>query len=345
MADVADQFSLVTRQFGAEPLHYLSGEINHLNRLSADWNENSRETVASVDLCVFVILRRHGDITWNTELKEALNAGKPFIILCLSSTYDMFLNLTRNVPDLTAIKDNGTRKLIRTMSELGSERHLTLVQFDMANFSDVYRREASRIFTAGLSSLQVRFQREALAGILSAPADLSTADLAAAEEVALDEFEDKYFRKRAIFALIDRAAASAETAAALVASREQGVQRLAIHHLADLYRQRPPAPEFLADCVSLANHSDDVGVIRRLVPALFQLDVTAAIEALAELDLSEIGTRRKLAGELEAYEDQLVDPAIRELAVSLLERCMQDTKDVGWLARCRAYLDRLKTTS
>ncbi len=344
MEDVATQFTQVTRGLGAEPLHYLSGEISYLNSATASWINNSRDTVSSVDLCIFVILRRYGDITWNTELKEAVGGGKPFIILCLSSTYSKYLTLTRDVPDRNAISDPSTRQLLEVLTDLETERQLTIVQFDQANFADVYRREVSKLFSIGLNALQARLQREALSAILLSSASLSMSELVAAEEVALDEFEDKNFRKRAITALVERDAASPDTAAALIASREQGVQRLAVHHLAKLYRQRPPDPDFLADCVALANESDDVGVIRRLVPALFSLDTSMAVEALTELDLSEIGTRRKLASELEEHEGELLDPRTRALAIDLLDRCAQDTKDVGWLARCRAYVERLRLT-
>lgn len=341
MDEVVPQFIEVTRSFGAEPLYYLSGEINYLNRAGASWVENSRTTVSKVDLCVFVILRRYGSITWTTELREALNGGKPFLILCLRSTYTTYVELSRNaVAD--AVDDEAKRKLIQTLTEIEAQRNLTVVPFDHGNFPDVYRREASKIFTEGLALLQQRFQREGLAELLGNPADMTNAELASAEEVATDDVEDKRVRKRAIMALVDRLAASPETAIALLESGEQGVQRLAVQHLPALYRQRPPDPEFLADCVTVANDSGDVGVVRRLIPAMFQLDVGLAVEALIALDLSEIGTRRRLAGELERHELELVDPRLRELAITLLERCAQDTKDVGWLARCRACRDRLK---
>lgn len=174
------------------------------------------------------------------------------------------------------------------------------------------------------------------------PDKLSTRDLVVAEEIAVDEFEDKTIRKQAVLALLARGAASEDVVLNLVRSREQGVQRLAIANLPGLYRQRPPDPDFLADCVALANDADDVGLLRRLIPAVFEIDAAAAITALAGLDLTEIGTRRRLATALEANEEGIIRAGMNPAAIALLERCLQKSETEGWLARCRAYVERLR---
>ena len=130
-----------------------------------------------------------------------------------------------------------------------------------------------------------------------------------------------------------------------MASKEQGIQRASIAGLSRLYVERPADPEFLDDCVSLANDSDDTGVTRRLIPAMFELGVAEAIQALDALDLGEIGARRRLAAALEANEGAIRDENLSLEAINLLNRCLVKTEDAGWLARCRSFIDRLGSRS
>jgi hypothetical protein len=341
MAEVSNQFKATTQDLGGEPLYYTEGRIKYLNSATSSWTDNSLASIAEVDLCIFVAIRRYGEITWTTELREALRSGKPFLILCLKSTYDAYYALDRSLPDFSAISDPEQRKLFSMLHELRLEWKLTMVPFDHGDFREVYRREASALFLEGLRGLEKRFQRESLARLLGDPARLSNSDLVAAEETALDEIEDKNLRKAAIRALAERGAASPSTVTALIGSSEQGVQRLVVQLLPNLYKERPADPEFLADCVARGNESDDVGILRRLIPSLLELDTNGAIQAFEGLDLSEIGTRRRLASELEKYEHWLTDPTAKTAVAELLARCAQSTSEVGWLARCKAFRSRL----
>src|SRR4051794_35044535 len=84
-------------QNSGTPLHYLSGDLHYINSVDSRWSENSRATVRTADICVFVIVERFGAITWETELREALEAGVPFLFLCLADTYRKYIDLIRSV--------------------------------------------------------------------------------------------------------------------------------------------------------------------------------------------------------------------------------------------------------
>ncbi|MFT4216136.1 MAG: hypothetical protein QM619_03000 [Micropruina sp.] len=340
-ADIALSFAEVTTGFGGEPWHYQTGQILYLNTATASWEGNSRRTVAAADICVFVILRRYGEVTWNTELREALDAGKPFLILCLDSTYNEYLALTRNVPT-HAIQNEDNRRLVETLTRLESERQLTVATFNFNTFKDVYRRETAKLIEVALELLTERFRRQALVGLLGDPANLTLGELEAAEALAVDEFEVKTARKQAISALIARQAASPETVLALLSSREQGVQRFAFSRIADLYTERPADPGFIDDCIALANDSDDTGVARRLIPEIFKIDVEQAVRRLESLDLCEIGSRRRLAEALEVHEESIRAEGLIQQAITLLYKCVVKSEDSGWLARCRSYILRLE---
>ena len=218
------------------------------------------------------------------------------------------------------------------MTELESERQLTVATFDFNTFKDVYRREAAKLFEEALQLLSERSKRQTLIALLGDPARLTRRDLEAVEELAIDEFEDKHPRKLAIAALTARGGASPDAVLALLASKEQGVQRAAIAGLSHLYVERPADPGFLDDCISLANDSDDTGVTRRLIPAMFQLGVAEAVRALDALDL-------------EANEEAIRHENLTLEAINLLNRCLVKTEDAGWLARCRSFIHRLESDS
>ncbi|MCT7658039.1 hypothetical protein [Mycobacterium deserti] len=333
----------MTNELGGEPWHYLSGQISYQNKATASWVTNSKSTVNSADLCVFAILADYGEITWTVELQQALGSGIPFIILCLDDTYQEYLTLKRYVDVDAAISDLGKRNLVQTLSEIDSmSRQLTIVPFNMDSFVEVYRREAAKLFALGLDALAARARKESLAMLMQDHAQLTTQDLVAAEELAVDEFEEKAWRKLAIQALAHRETTSVDTVLALLSSREQGIQRLTVDNLAGLYRQRPPDPAFLDDCVRSANESDDVGLARRLIPSLFELDVASAIRAAAGLDLSEIGARRRLSGLLAENENACRTDELREISIELFSKCVLKTEESGWIRRAKDCLERLK---
>ncbi len=342
---VRGEFVDVITQFGGDPWHYLSGRILHLNSAHASWEHNSRATVQHADLCVFVIVERYGQLTWGTELREALLAGKPFLVFCLESSYQKYLALTRSITDLSAITSADERQLVVTLRELESERQITVVPFRSGYFRDELRRQLGTLFSLSLSSFEDRNRRGALALILHDPGKLHASDFPTVLGIALDESEDKNIRKAALRALAARRAADEETVLALLSSTEQGVRRAAAQSLAALYPTRPAEPEFIEQCVAVANASDDVGLARRLIPALLDIDLATAVKAVALLDLSEVGARRRLAQALENAEPRIVREGLADEVRALLRRCLEDPGEIGWLSRCKEFERRLTAYS
>jgi len=340
---VREQFSEVVLQFGGDPWHFLAGRILHVNTAQGSWQGNSALTVEKADLCIFVIVETYGQITWETELRAALIAGKPFLVLCLEQTYQKYLTLRNSIVDRSAISDPGDRQLVELISELESEqRQSTVTSFRYGSFGAELRHQLAALFMVLLGEQEKRNRRGATAQIMGDPAKLTARDLTAAKELALDETEDKAVRKRAIQALAARHAADEDTIRELLASNEQAVQRLTVQLLADLYVPTDTVDaDFLEHCVAIANGSDDVGLARRLIPALIKIDVIGAIRALTLLDTTEIGSRRRLAEALEAAEETILRENLSAEVVALLDRCLQDTREAGWKARCREFQHRL----
>lgn len=337
---VRDTFTKVITEFGGEAWHYQRGEILHINSMDASWSVNSLATLQSADLAIFVIWERYGSITWATELAAALAEGKPFRVLCLDTTYQKYLALSR-LSALAAITDESDRMLVSTIRELEFDRQLTVVPFGGGSFGDVLRRQLGTLFAMALKDMESRNKRRAVATMLTDPTRLTTSDLGRVIELALDEFEDKNLRKRAIQTLADCKAADEDTLLALLSSVEQGVQRLTVQKLPELYVSQPAEREFFDHCVQIANDADDVGIARRLIPALLDIELRTAVEALAGLTLTEVGTRRRLAEALERHEDAIGREGLVAEAFELLARCLGDAGEAGWKQRCRAFQERL----
>ncbi|QIP86401.1 hypothetical protein GLX30_22900 [Streptomyces sp. Tu 2975] len=340
---VQDEFVRTVTAFGGVSWHFLDGTVNYINSASSDWEENSRATVQEADVCVFVIVEEIGRITWETEVTAALLAGKPFLVLCLHSTYQRYLVLDaafRPPVGLDSLPEDN-RDLVRTLREIEQERRLTAVPFDHGRFGEVLRRELSKLFDIALGQMEERNRRKSIRPLLNDPARLTTTDLRAAQAIAVDEWEDKQVRKAALRALAARRALDAEALHSLLASGEQGVQRMAVELLADLHPARPPDPELLEHVVAVANASDDVGIPRRLIPVLLAMDLPRGIEALTLLDVEDMGSKRRLAAALEAHEDAVAHGRLQAAVAALLERCLSQMSESDWKTRCRAYLARL----
>ncbi|MEH0929080.1 hypothetical protein [Micromonospora sp. CPCC 205558] len=333
-----EDFIHVANGFDAEVWHYLSGDILHVNHAQASWETNSRDTVQHAHVCVFVIVEAYGEITWRTELREALVIGKPTLVFCLDRTYQVYKTLTR---EAAGILDPDKQKLVDILSEVESERQLTIIPFSYGGFKDRFKSQLSRLTELALRQMEERNRRAAVARLFNEPTRLSRSELLVGAAIAVDEFENKIARKQAIRVLAAHRAADEEIIIALMSSMEQGVQRLAIELLPQLYVPRPADPEFFAHCISVANRAADVGVARRLIPALVDIDLPAAVRAMATLELVESGARRRLAETLETYEQHINDPEVVDGVCSLLTRCLTSEAELDWKNRCRAFYERL----
>lgn len=331
---VADEFAAAVRAAGGDPWHFLGGQILYLNTAIADFRRNSTQTVRSSDAIVFVIVRNFGEISWETELREALDDGKPMIILCLESTYRAYL---------TGSPDGIDRRLLDMLTGLEVDRSLTVVQYSQETFRALLGRELARLFQAGLGALQARNRRQTLAALLGDPALLAPHDLSLAREVALDEFEDKRLRKQAVRALAATVGADPETITELVRSDEQGVSRLTLSLLAQLHRADPPDRDLFEELVEICNDSDDVGLARRLVNHLFDAAPRSALLVFRALAVTEIGLRRRIAAGIEQNLDAILgDDALIAAAVELLQRCVTRSAEAAWLDRAKALLQELR---
>lgn len=333
-----EPFRQVISSVGGDALYYQSGRIVYRNSLVSTFAGNSRNTVQRVDACVFVINEKYGEITWSVELEQALEAGKPFAVLCRDTTYQTYDIIRRRDPSDRL--DKNERQLVAALDRFTS-RNLTLHTFSLFQFETELRLALSQLFEHGLTALQSETLRHNALAVADRT-DLTPSQLDRLRGIALDETEEKNARKRALHSLANNRGLDSTTLLDLLDSVEQGVQRTVLQNLDRLYQQRPVESEFLVECVELANRNDDVGFVRRLVPAMFALDLEAALQATRSLHLEEIGAKRRLANAIEDHEQDIRAVGLQRLAAEAGRRCVEKTSDVGWVARCRDILERFE---
>lgn len=321
------------RSFGGDPWHYQSGHIVHSNSMSASFEENSRMSVRRADVCVFVLIDDTGEITWNIELREALKIGKPFILLCSAkakNTYEIY----KKTPKIDSILNDDQKRQYNLLSEFDSY-NLTPIVFDLAYFREILRRELSNLFSETLKLLEAKNKRASIIYNLKDSVPPTSANFDIIKEIALDETEEKLLRKKAIRSLcligIDN-----DSCIKLLSSSEEGVQRLSVLYLDKLCRNRPHEEQFFSDIVSIANASDEVGVIRRMAAVLLEIDLELGLRALLKLEVSDLGTRRRVITSIEKHFKDIENKNLQQTAKEVVERYKENTDNLA--RRCDALL-------
>ncbi|TCL56971.1 mutator protein MutT [Kineothrix alysoides] len=146
-------FNDVVEGFAGEPMWYQSGTILYWNSTKSSWIKNSTDSVQHADICVFVIMEEIGRITWDDELEAALLSEKPFLLLCLSTTYQKYRTL-RKYTNIEAINDSEMQQSVKLLSSLES-RQLTIISFDISCFHSVLKQQLAKIFIHCLKNLSL----------------------------------------------------------------------------------------------------------------------------------------------------------------------------------------------
>jgi len=134
-------------------------------------------------------------------LEEALDIGKPFIIMCLRRTYQKYRNVSESYPDRSSLQDSERRRLFDTLDSLENRRGFTIAGFDEYDFADELRRQLSKMFKKSVGLYEKRLQRQTLLMTFDIPSMLKIDQLNQISELAMDELEEKAPRKSAIRAL------------------------------------------------------------------------------------------------------------------------------------------------
>ena len=340
-SSIYQAFDEVVRDFAATPMTFLNSSHSYTNSLASSFEGNSRQSVIDADICVFVIKKNYGKITWNVEYNQALNEGKPFLILCEQETYNDYLTLKRM--NLPFPEDN--EELFTTIDRIENVRELTISKFIETDFENRLREQLGKIIDDAIKVLTEKRRRENLWQLMGNHRfALSLEDIHFIVEIAVDEYEDKKRRKDAIKRLSKEHCLDKETMLALISSEEQGVSRIAVENMNLLLseRENENKEEFLADCVKIINDSDDIGLKRRFINKVLGYDLREGLCALRNFDLSEIGSKRRLSIELIKHKEEIIAESLQETAIVFAEECCKKGSDGGWKEDCQILINELK---
>jgi hypothetical protein len=293
-------------------------------------------------VCIFVILEQYGDITWNSELEEALKLGKPFLVLALESAWLRYSTLIHRLSDPSAIGSEDDRRMVDLLRRISSDYQLTVTPFSYTTFKEKVRAELSQLFSYGIELIQQRNQRASLIEIMVGNAPLGLQQQQDAVALATDEYEaNKIERKTALRRLAAEGVRDADLVLRVCASREEGVQRLAFDLLPELF-PLPVDEELLREVVQIAAGSDDVGVLRRLVSGLARIHPLSLDVVLGATGTTEEGVRRRAYEAVEERWDKTLAAWGVDRMKEFLRLCDGTAPQrVKWTDRLRERLEGL----
>lgn len=340
--EISTAFTDVVEGLGADPWLYQRGKIHHINSRTSRWAENSRATVNKVDICVFVMADRYGDITWSHELQEALQLGKPFVVLALESAWVRYNNLHQSLSDPSALRSEDDRQMVELLRMISSDYQITVTPFTFTAFKEILRGELAGLFQAGVELLQMRNQRAMLLDALTGSEPMSRSQVDQLLALATDEYEaNKLARKSALRRLAADGVRDNELLLEVCRSTEQGVQRLGFDLLPDLL-VLPPNEDVVRELAQIASGTDDVGVPRRLVSALGKIEPGMTDVLFDGIGSAEEGLRRRAYEVVEGDWDSVLSAWGRERMHRFLDACEVKTPTrARWVDRLRGRRDDL----
>ncbi len=332
-------FYTVATDFGAHPLWYKDGNIYYANSLSSKWAMNSRMSVKKVDACVFVLLEKYGDVTWETELEEALYCGKPFIFLVLDSTLQKTEFIIHKSLDSSQFSQD-EEGIVSLFSLVTSKYQLTPRPFTYPTFEVVLRRGLADLFENALGLLQDRYEKESLLASLSDEQPLSVPQIERLQRIALDEYgASKMERTIALRRLAAGGVQNTQFIIDVCRSKEQGVQRLGFTLLPTLL-QLPLNSDTIRELAEISAGSDDIGLSHRLVLSVGKIDPASLDILLDSLSKHEEGARRRAFEVVEMNLQLLRDAWGSSRMVRFLNVCeAESSENIDWKQRLRDLRD------
>lgn len=343
VGELSTDFTEIIQGFGAEPWFYQQGKIKHINSRTSQWTENSRATVRKVDVCVFVMLEHYGDITWTHELQEALQLGKPFVVLALESAWMRYTTFHHSITDASALLSQDDRSMVELIRIISSDYQITVTPFRYGTFKEKLRGELAGLFEEGVDLVYTRNQRSIILDALVEQEPLTRGQVEQLISLATDEYEvNKQARKLAIRRLAADGVRNDEVLLDLCRSSEQGIQRLGFDLMPQLM-VLPPDEDFVRELAEVASRSDDVGIARRLVMGLGKIEPTMTDFLVDMIMNAEEGLRRRAFEVVENDWDTVLHAWGVERMRLFLDACeAQAPVRARWIDRLRSCRDDLR---
>ncbi len=294
----------------SQPISYLDGNLAYSN--FQNWKENSIDTLKASDVAVFVVNQQYGKITWEEEFKVANQEGTNYIILCQQDTYNNYLNFNWAAEAIQNSTEN-TLNVYKALLEV-DRLQKTIIPFTVNTFAPTLRKQLNILLTKAAKALKSENRKSIILQIVRSRDQHSVRELAKKEnnvflkELLRDIFQAKEVRKRILecFTLIEELYLVDAEIIDLLNDSEQGVRRKTIQLLPQLIRKGISNLDFLFENImKLSDDADDVGIDRRAIVSMLEIDMILATRHLLSLKMDDIGTPRRIVQWFEAHEDAI----------------------------------------
>jgi hypothetical protein len=282
-------FEKVGNEMGFSPFNFLSGNISYHNYGQNRWEDNSRTTVNGVDILVFVIFDRHGEITWKTEYNEAVTNGKNFIIMCLKDTYENYRYIKNKFLKFPNELPENDKKIFEQIEFLESMHQITIVLFEVRDFEWKLKNQILTLLRHGLLLSEKSNQKSTFLPVLKASKYKNQIEKYnnplyenIAREILFDIFEKKELRKRTLDYFTITKSLTDDEIIFLFSDIEDGICRKSILIFKDLLGKNNNVEDIISSAVEISSESD-VGFIRRLTLALQKPRLSSLIYRLYNL--------------------------------------------------------------
>ncbi len=327
-------FVETAKEMGFTPLNFTDGSIFYHNYGVNQWERNSKLTVRSSDILVFVINEKYGEITWNTELDEAIGNGKNFIVLCRDETYAKY----RYHKDerLEYPTDPNKRNLFVLLDKIETVNQLSVIPFNIFDFKAKVKEHMIKLFRFALTLTEKENQKNSFLPVLMSskynnllPNQINELNEKICRGIVFDFFENKETRKRALEYFKYSKSLSDDEISELCADMEQGLKRKTISILTDLLGSKNNLDELFENIITnMANDDDDVGVIRRAIKSLTTISLERTIKHFhLFFPASDVGTPKRIISNLKEKENELdkllsEQPELIPKFVQLVDNCI-----------------------
>jgi len=344
LSELLPEFKAAAIEVGFNPLNFTNGTILYHNYGINKWERNSRLTVKSSDVLVFVINERFGEITWNAELDEAIQNGKNFIVLCRDITYTSYRFFKDKRFEYPSNLDNNLRELYILIDRIESVNQLSVIPFNIFDFKILVKEHLMKLFKYALTLVEKDNQKHNFIPILMSSKNnaqihehMDDRNERICKDILFDKFENIEMRKRALDYFTYSKSLSDEELTELCADMDEGLRRKVISLLIDLLSSDNKIEIIFENIIPNIANDDDVGVIRRAIKSFINIDIELSLRYFnLFFPAHDVGTPKRIIANLKEKEAEInflleLKPELKVILIDLVNSCINyNTEKTDW---------------
>lgn len=340
LSELLPPFNEAAIEIGFNPLNFTNGTILYHNYGVNRWERNSRLTVKSSDILLFVINERFGDITWNAELDEAIINGKNLIVFCRDETYTSYRFFKDNRLEFPTNLELNKRELYILLDQVETAKQISVISFNIFNFKNMIKEHLMKLFKYTLTITEKENQKNGFTSILMCskydillPDHINDKNEQICKGILFDNFENIELRKRSLEYFKYSKSLSDIELSELCVDMEQGLRRKAITLLNELISPENKIEIIFENVIPNIANVDDVGVLRRTIRSFISIDIELSLRYFhLFFPANDVGTPKRIIANLKEKETEInnlleLKPDLRVILFNLINSCINFNND------------------